>query len=81
MPDRTIDLTERQRQVLAALERLSTDNGFAPTLREIASEVGLASVSSVHRHVRVLEQAELVERRAGCPRAIRQRGFPVADER
>lgn len=73
MPDRTIDLTKRQRQVLAALERLSMDNGFAPTLREIASEVGLASASSVHRHVRVLEEAELVERRAGCPRAIRQR--------
>lgn len=76
MPDRTIDLTKRQRQVLAALERLSMDNGFAPTLREIASEVGLASASSVHHHVRVLEEAELVERRAGCPRAIRQRVAP-----
>lgn len=73
MTDRPIDLTARQRQVLAALERLARDNGFAPSLRELASEVGLASAGSVHRHVRVLEQAELVERRAGCPRAIRQR--------
>jgi repressor LexA len=78
MSDQPIDLTKRQRQVLDALARLSTDNGFAPTLREIASEVGLASASSVHHHVRVLEEAELVERRAGCPRAINQR---VAHER
>jgi repressor LexA len=42
------DLTQRQREVLAALQRLHDQHGFAPSLREVASEVGLASTSSVH---------------------------------
>lgn len=71
MTDVRSDLTARQRQVLAALERLTERDGFPPSLRELASEVGLASPSSVLRHVRVLEGAELVARRPGCPRAIR----------
>lgn len=71
MSEDLLKLTARQRDVLAALERLSRRDGFAPSLREIADEVGLSSASSVHHHVRVLERAQLVERRAGCPRAIR----------
>lgn len=70
MAEKLLDLTERQRDVLAALERLSRRDGFAPSMRELAEEVGLASASSVH-HVRVLEDAELVERRDGCAGAIR----------
>lgn len=66
-----LDLTARQRQVLAALERLTRDRGYPPTLREIGDEVGLASASSVLWHVRVLEEAELIERQAGRPRAVR----------
>lgn len=73
MSEQRVDLTKQQRDVLTALERLSARNGFAPTLRELAAEVGLASASTVLHHVRVLEEAELVERRAGCPRAIRHR--------
>ena len=69
--DVRLDLTARQRQVLAALERLTRDHGYPPTLRELGDEVGLASANSVLWHVRVLEEAELIERRAGRPRAVR----------
>lgn len=65
------DLTRRQRQVLAALRRIHEDLGFAPTLRELGDEVGLASASSVHAHLKSLERLGLVERRAGRPRALR----------
>jgi repressor LexA len=66
------DLTRRQRDVLEALRRLHDQHGFAPSLREVASEVGLASTSSVHHHVVRLEQRGLIERRPGQPRTVRR---------
>lgn len=74
MADAREDLTTRQRQVLAALCRLTEQDGYPPTLRELGDEVGLASPSSVHAHVVVLERAELIERRAGRPRTTRPAG-------
>lgn len=71
MPIDRQDLTLRQREVLAALERITRRDGYPPSLRELAQEVGLSSVSSVQAHVRTLERAEMIERRAGRPRAIR----------
>jgi repressor LexA len=68
------DLTQRQREVLEALRRLHDRHGFAPSLREVAGEVGLASVSSVHAHVVKLTERGLVERRPGQPRTVRRVG-------
>lgn len=65
------DLTRRQREVLAALHRIHQRLGYAPTLRELGDEVGLASASSVHAHLTSLERLGLVERSAGRPRALR----------
>jgi repressor LexA len=64
------DLTQRQREVLEALRRLHERHGFAPSSREVAGEVGLASVSSVH--VVKLTERGLVERRPGQPRTVRR---------
>jgi repressor LexA len=66
------DLTRRQREVLEALRRLHDQHGFAPSLREVASEVGLASASSVHPHVVRLEEYGLIERRPRQPRTVRR---------
>lgn len=63
-------LSERQQSVLAAIERLSERNGFPPTIREIGDEVGLASPSSVLHHLRRLEDAGYLDRRANRPRAM-----------
>ena len=62
-------LTDRQVQVLAAIRRLTEQTGYPPTLREIGGAVGLASASSVLHHVRALEDAGLLTRSAGRPRA------------
>jgi repressor LexA len=64
------DMTARQRAVLEALRRLHDEHGFAPSLREVATEVGFAPASSVHLHR--LEARGLVERRAGQPRSVRR---------
>jgi repressor LexA len=67
------DLTVRQRAVLDALRRLHREHGYAPSIRELGEEVGLTSTSSVHRHVRILEQRGLVDHRAGSHRTLRPR--------
>jgi repressor LexA len=74
--DAVLDLTRRQRQVLAALERLHEQHGVAPTLRELGDEVGLSSSSSVLAHVRVLQARGLVHARPGQPRTLRTVGGP-----
>jgi repressor LexA len=66
------DLTRRQRDVLDALQRLHDQHGFAPSLREVADEVGLASASSVHAHVVRLEERGLLERRPRLSRTVRR---------
>lgn len=65
------DLNRRERQVLAALQRLHERDGYAPTLRELANEVGLSSPSTVLRHVQALERRGVVQRRPGRPRTAR----------
>lgn len=67
--DQRLDLTPRQHEVLATITRLTDRRGYPPTIREIGAAMGLASPSTVHHHVRVLERAGLVSRSAGRPRA------------
>ncbi|MCX5439945.1 MULTISPECIES: winged helix-turn-helix transcriptional regulator [unclassified Streptomyces] len=62
---RSWDITERQRSVLAAIRAHIADHGEAPTVREIAAAVGLASPSSVLYQLRRLEEAGAVRRARG----------------
>lgn len=61
-------LTPRQQEVLATIMELTERRGYPPTIREIGAVVGMASPSSVHHHVRALEQAGLLSRSRGRPR-------------
>jgi repressor LexA len=69
------DLTHRAREVLAALERLTERDGYAPSLRELGDEVGLRSASSVLAHMHALKDARLIETHARPP-PRRTRGEP-----
>lgn len=51
------------------LECIDT-KGYPPSIREIATEVGLKSSSSVHNILKKLENMNLIERDATKPRAI-----------
>ena len=55
--------TPRQKEILEAVRSLTAERGAAPTLGQIASRVGLASVSTVHKHLELLEERGLVRRR------------------
>lgn len=66
-------LTRRQLQVLLAVRDSLADRGISPTIREIGDAVGLNSASSVHRHLRRLEDLGIIERDPSSPRSIRLR--------
>ncbi|WP_232433867.1 ArsR family transcriptional regulator [Salinispora arenicola] len=63
-------LTPRQQRVLDAITAWVERHGYAPSVRQIAEQVGLRSPSSVCHHLRTLERMGLVEREAGKPRAV-----------
>ncbi|HTU74164.1 MAG TPA: transcriptional repressor LexA [Trebonia sp.] len=61
--------SRRQREILDFWEAYTRDSGYAPSYREIAEGVGLASVSSVAYQVRQLEKAGHIIREPGRARA------------
>jgi repressor LexA len=55
-------LTERQRDVLAFIERHLEKSGVAPTLREISERFGFASTASAQKHIALLERKGFLRR-------------------
>jgi len=47
-------LTKRQRQVYDFISQFVEDQGYSPSLEEIAAAFGLSSVATVHKHVKHL---------------------------
>ncbi|GID29364.1 LexA repressor [Paractinoplanes brasiliensis] len=78
----TSTLSERQRQILTVIQEWAQRYGYSPSTREIADTVGLASTSSVGRHLRVLEEAGFLRRgRATRPVDVRMFLQPVPRQR
>jgi DNA-binding MarR family transcriptional regulator len=62
--------TTRPEAVAAAVRKLSAARGYGPTVSEIGDHLRL-DPSAALRAVRQAEAAGVIERRRGCPRAIR----------
>jgi len=67
-------LTERRQHILDFIDEHIDEHGYPPTVREIGGRVGLSSSSSVHFHLKALEDAGYLERDATLTRAIRKTG-------
>ncbi len=68
----TSPLTDRQRRILAVIQTWALKYGYSPSTRDLADAVGLASTSSVSRHLRILEDLGFLRRgRATRPVDIR----------
>ncbi len=66
-------LTKSQQKIYEFLkERMSY--GVPPSVREICAATGLRSTSTVHAHLKTLENAGYITREAGLNRAIRLEG-------
>ena len=64
-------LTDRQQEVLVALQASTAANGYPPTVRELGAALGLSATASVHEHLRALQRKGWVVRQAGSPRTTR----------
>ena len=63
-------LGKRQLAIYDFIRSYSTEHGYPPSVREIGSAVGLASPSTVHMHLKVLEEHGLIRRDSKKPRTI-----------
>ena len=67
------DLTERQREILDCIVEAVETRGFPPAVRDICDAVGLSSPSTVHAHLKTLEDLGYLRRDPSKPRAIEVR--------
>ncbi|MCD7752997.1 MAG: transcriptional repressor LexA [Clostridiales bacterium] len=64
------ELTPKQQRIYDYILDFTADNGYPPSVREIAAAVGLKSPSTVHFHLKALEEAGAIVRGSGKTRAI-----------
>lgn len=63
-------LTPKQQRIYDYILDFTADKGYPPSVREIAAAVGLKSPSTVHFHLKALEEAGAINRGSGKTRAI-----------
>lgn len=61
---------DMQEKILAYIQSVIRERGYAPSVREIGEAVGLRSTSTVHGHLTRLEKKGLLHRDAMKPRAM-----------
>lgn len=64
-------LPPRQREVLRLIVRLTEEQGYPPTLAELALAMGLKNRMTVHQHVVALKKKGLVHWEPGLNRSLR----------
>ena len=68
---RTEELTRQQARTLDIIQRHLARHASAPTLQEIADQLGIRSRGVAHRYVRALDDAGFIESATGRGRGIR----------
>ena len=66
-------LSKSQQKIFDYLKECSSE-GRVPSVREICSETGLSSTSTVHHHLKALEEKGLISREHGVNRCIKISG-------
>lgn len=77
-------LTAKQQQIYDYILEFTAQHGYPPSVREIGAAIGLKSPSTVHFHIKGLEEAGVLVKAEGKTRAITLPGAPfgpVAEER
>jgi repressor LexA len=64
-------LTERQREVLGAINYSIAKRGYPPTIRELADGLGVTSTNGVSELLDALERKGVIQRDIGVARGIR----------
>ena len=75
------ELTNMQQRIYEYIASCIREQGYPPSVREIGEAVGLKSPSTVHFHLKHLEEAGVIEKGAGKGRAITLTTPPVAEDK
>jgi len=70
-------LTAKQQQIYDYILAFTNQHGYPPSVREIGAAVGLRSPSTVHFHMKGLEEAGVIVKAEGKTRAISLPGAPL----
>ena len=73
-------LTARQQQIYDYILAFTAEKGYPPSVREIGDALDLKSPSTVHFHLKGLEEAGVINKAEGKTRAISVPGRAVAEE-
>lgn len=68
---RNNDLTKKEKLVFDYLVKSITENGYAPSVRDIGADLSIKSTSSVHLYLHNLEAKGFIEQDANKKRTIR----------
>ena len=63
-------LTKRQQDTLKSIKKFMSDNGYPPTVREIATLMGLSSPATIQAHLEMLEKKGYIKKRGNMNRTI-----------
>jgi len=63
-------LTRRQKQVLDFLVSFLNSKGYSPSFEEIAENLGLSSLATVHKHLSTLQRKGFIRRRPNRSRSV-----------
>lgn len=70
-------LTRKQQEIYDYILSFTNEHGYPPSVREIGAAVGLKSPSTVHFHMKGLEEAGAIVKAEGKTRAISLPGVPL----
>lgn len=65
-----VDIKDKQYEIYEFLKRYVQDKGYPPSVREICVAVSLKSTSTVHGHLKKLEEKGFIRRDPTKPRAL-----------
>lgn len=74
------DLTLKQRQVLDYIKKELKEKGYPPSVREIGTALNLSSTSTVHNHLKRIEEKGYIRRDSLKTRAIEVLEFQEPEE-
>ena len=65
-----VGLSKRQSEILDFFKNKTAEQGYPPSVREIAEAIGLSSPATVHAHLAVIEQKGYIKRDKSKQRAV-----------
>ena len=74
------EMTPRERSVFEYIKNSLSDNGYAPSVRDIRDALGFKSTSTVHMYLTRLADRGLINRDEGKSRAIYMEGVRASNQ-